>query len=259
MPLDVVVTLPFDMGNYGKINNTILGGITNPSPLGAFGLVAGDEVLLKLYPRDQGSTVGSPTTSHRLQSGFSVRVTGKPIATPGASTLLFNTTSFNETLDGSDYYYAGSLELDTTELLAALGSANSLAVMLVIQITDSTGAVQTFLAPITIYSPYYTGSEGSPAPATPGYLSQVASMALFVQNLIAVTGQTGGGSTKIDGIPTASGSTPAVSGWKIEINDVDASRWRLDVGTGTDVNVANEKVVPVDYNSSIPLVWTRYA
>lgn len=89
------------------------------------------------------------------------------------------------------------------------------------------------------------------------YLSQPAALASFVQNRPGITGQTGGGATNLDGIVTASGSTPAFPGWRIEIND--GSRWRLDLGTGSDVNVANQKVVPADYNPLRPLVWTRYA
>jgi len=222
--------------------------------------VAGDNVLLQLYPRDKASSIGSATTTHQLQAGFQIQVTGKPVSTPAASSLLFDQTVFVASQDENEnWLYSGVLNLGRPEMFAALGSSQTLAVMLVIQITDTSGAIQTFLAPITIFAPYYTGSEGSPPAATPGYLTTVQSLAAFIQNLIAITGQTGGGATNIDGISTTTGSTPAVAGWKIEINDADSSRWRLDVGTGSDVNVANQKVVPVDYNAGAPLVWTRYA
>lgn len=50
--------------------------------------------------------------------------------------------------------------------------------------------------------------------------------------------------------------TPAVVGWIVRINDGTGSLWRLDSGTGTDSNIANFKVIPADYSSGTPLVWT---
>jgi hypothetical protein len=78
-----------------------------------------------------------------------------------------------------------------------------------------------------------------------------------IQNWIMIVGQSGGGATKLDGVATAEGAVAV--GTKVEINDADGSRWRLDVGTGADVNVADKKVVPVDYSPGTPVVWTRYA
>lgn len=257
------VVLPFDIGAYGQPSKTILNGITDPNTAPSFGMVAGDQFNLVLYPRAQSGTLGNPTTTSQLPSGSSIIVTGKPALSPGSATVLFLSSSFSESnTNGTsgDWRYSGRLNLDTPELLAALPSNTStIQVTLVIEINEGGGGVQRFLAPITINNPTYTGAEGAPAVATPGYLTAFESLAQFVQNLIDITGQTGGGNTNVDGISTTTGATPAAAGWKIELNDADSSRWRLDVGTGADVNVAGAKVIPVDYNAAIPLVWTRYS
>ncbi len=80
--------------------------------------------------------------------------------------------------------------------------------------------------------------------------------ALFIQNYSWVTGQTGGGHTNIDGIPTT-GDHAARVNWRIEINDASSTQWRLAVGTGSDTNVPDSIVVPVDYDPSHPVVWVR--
>ena len=166
MALDVVVPIPFNIGNYGQINNTILNGISDPTPSAGIGFVAGDEVLLSLYPRTKSSPTAASTTSAQLDSGFAIRVVGKVLGNPGASTVLWDATSFTQVQTGSDWHYDGALNLNTAELFAALGTSQTLQAMLIIQITDASGAVQTFLSPVTIYAPYYTSTEGTPVNAT---------------------------------------------------------------------------------------------
>ena len=71
----------------------------------------------------------------------------------------------------------------------------------------------------------------------------------------------GGVLANLDSVPTQSGAYPAQVGWKVEINDNDASRWRCDWGDGTadDNSVVNVRVKPLDYNPAKPKVWNRYA
>jgi hypothetical protein len=176
--------LPFDTGAYARPNAVILNGIADPSLAGSFGLVAGDQLSLVLYPRAKSATVSNPTTTVRLPSGCSVIVTGKPLATPGASSVLFEATGFAETQDGNgNWLYTGFLDLNTTELGSAIGSNElSIQVLLVIDIVAAGGSPQRFLSIITIYNESYTGSESAPSPATSGFLSEAQSDARYIRN-----------------------------------------------------------------------------
>jgi hypothetical protein len=198
------LNLPFDTGAYARPNSVILNGITDPSLAPNFGLVAGDQLTLVLYPRVKSVSPSNPTTTMQLPSGCSVMVTGKPLATPGASSVLFEANAFTEAQDGNgNWTYTGYLNLATTELAAAIPTNQlSIPVLLVIDIISSGGAPQRFLAVITVYNETYTGSEGAPSPGTSGFLSQAQSDARYLRNVsgsqaisasansVTVTGQT---------------------------------------------------------------------
>ncbi|MCE0498803.1 MAG: hypothetical protein LV481_12740 [Methylacidiphilales bacterium] len=173
--------LPFDTGAYGSPNTAILNGITDGSVDANFAMVQGDQLSLVLYPRAQNIVKGQPTSTVRLPSGASIVVTGKPLATPGADSILFGATGFTEAQDGNgNWTYTGELNLNTTELAAAIGSNQlSIPVLLVIDIVASGGAPQRYLALITIYNQVYSGSEGTPAPATPEFLTETQSDARY--------------------------------------------------------------------------------
>ena len=173
--------LPFDTGAYGAPNTAILNGITDGSVNGKFSMVQGDELSLVLYPRAQNIVKGQPTSTVRLPTGCSVVVTGKPLGTPGASSVLFLANSFTEAQDGNDNWtYTGELNLDTDELAAEIGSnVLSIPVLLVIDIIAEGGAPQRWLALITVYNQVYSGSEGSPTPASPEFLTETQSDARY--------------------------------------------------------------------------------
>jgi hypothetical protein len=194
--------LPFDTGAYARPNNVILNGITDPSLAGSFGLVAGDQLALVLYPRAKSATVTNPTTTVRLPVGCSIIVTGKPLSTPGASSLLFEASSFTESQDGNgNWIYTGYLDLDTSELATAIPSNTlSIAVLLVIDIVSEGGQPQRFLAQVTIYNETYSGSEGAPTGSTSGFLSQAQSDARYLRNISGLQAITSGaGSVVITG------------------------------------------------------------
>jgi len=196
--------LPFDTGAYGSPNSAILNGITNGSVDGNFAMVQGDQFSLVLYPRVQPTVNGQPTTTQRLPVGCSVIVTGKPLATPGAASVLFQAADFTEAQDGNgNWTYTGLLDLDTEELAAAIGAnVLSIPVLLVIDIIAEGGAPQRFLALITVYNQVYSGTEAAPTEATSGFLSQAQSDARYLRNIsgsqaitsgatsVTVTGQT---------------------------------------------------------------------
>ena len=191
--------LPFDTGAYGAPNTAILNGITNGSVDGNFAMVQGDELSLVLYPRVQPLITGQPTTTQRLPSGCSIIVTGKPLATPGASSVLFQAANFTEAQDGNgNWTYTGYLDLDTTELAAAIGAnVISIPILLVIDIIASGGASQRYLALITVYNQVYSGSEGQPTGATSGYLSQAQSDARYLRNISGTAAITSGASSVV--------------------------------------------------------------
>ncbi|HUB68021.1 MAG TPA: hypothetical protein VL981_11105 [Candidatus Methylacidiphilales bacterium] len=196
--------LPLDTGAYASPNTAILNGITDPSLDTSFGLVEGDQLSLILYPRVKSPTAGAATTTQRLPLGCSIIVTGKPLSSPGASTVLFQATGFTESQDAnSNWIYTGYLDLDTNELAAAIpGNTLSIPVLLVIDIISAGGEPQRYLAVVTVYNETYTGSERAPTPATSGFLSQAQSDARYLRNIsgtqtipqgatsVAVTGQT---------------------------------------------------------------------
>jgi hypothetical protein len=182
MSISYAAQLPFDVAAYGKPNVAILNGITDPSP-GSLGLVAGDQLTLQLYPRAKTSGIGSATTSVQMDSGFSIIVTGKPLATPDANTVLFIASSFTESQDANgNWVYSAVLDMDTDELAAAFANNQlTLQVMLVIEITTGANGPKRYLMPITAYNETYSGTEGAPTRATPGYLNQTASDARYAQ------------------------------------------------------------------------------
>jgi len=79
----------------------------------------------------------------------------------------------------------------------------------------------------------------------PSYYTKTESDAAYVQNRSLVTGLTGGGSTKLDGIETASIAT----GIKVAI-DVSNELYVYELESGTDAESSPEIIRPNDYAAS---------
>lgn len=259
------VSAPFDIGAYG-VTACILQGLTSPSYDTQFGLVGGDELNLVLYPRAQAGTVGAPTTTQRLPTGTTIVVSGKPATNPSSGTLLFEATSFTESQDGNgNWMYTGYLNLNTTELLSAIGSNQSIQVLLIIDLISASGKPQRFLDYITVLAPGYTGSEGSPTPATPTFLTAAQTQAGFVANWSFITALTGGGETDLDGQPTL--GVVSVGTMAILTNITDPTSGLLLNGGGATIwQLQNNPaavdgpgvVVPADFDSSSnPNAWVK--
>jgi hypothetical protein len=262
------VILPYDVAAYGNPNAALLSGISLNTVQAQFGLVAGDELTLQVYPRNRPAITGNPTTTQRIASGSSMAVYGKPQSSPGVGTFLFDTVSFAEfnTIpgdDSGDWYYAGLLDLNTDEALALFdGTSPSVAVMLIVEIIDATGKPQRYLIPITLFAPYYTGNEGTPTPATPTFLTAAQTQAEVVNNWNFITDIGGSIATSLNSQATAGVVAYGTQVGMRGISGVNAGGytiWEYTQWTGGGTPSAGARQQPpLDFNaSSNPGLWVQ--
>jgi hypothetical protein len=199
------VLLPFDTGAYSNPTACILSSLTSGTPAARWAVTAGDQVNLVLAPRTNPGVAGQSTTSNPIAAGSSIVVSGKLITALDADSLLFEAINFTHSTDGNgNDLYTGLLNLNTTELDAAIPTGvQSVAVMLVIDIIDPSGYPQRYLCAITVYNETYSGSEGSPTPATPTFLTGAQTQAQFLNNWNFITDIAGGTATSLNGQATA--------------------------------------------------------
>jgi hypothetical protein len=255
-----VANLYFDFGAYAAPSRCILSGLTSSTPQTDWGFVAGDQLQLVLWPRNIPAAIGGATTTQRLNLG-SIIVTGKPTTNLAATTLFFEAINFveanTEEDDSGDWSYTGYLNLNTTELIAAVGSEESTPFLLVIDVIDSTGKPQRWLAEITVYNPVYTGSEGSPTPATPAFWTAAQTQLNCLNNWNFITDTGGGTATSLNAQPTAGaialGTQVALRGIST-VNSGGYSIWEYS----TSAPAGAATVQPLDYNASTnPGKWVQ--
>lgn len=85
-------------------------------------LIQGDKLRLRVYFRTVAG-FGTASTSVTLDTGDVMVLAGKLATTPGAADALFSCSSFVQGASGTDNYYEGVLDLNTTDLATALGAA----------------------------------------------------------------------------------------------------------------------------------------
>lgn len=258
------VLLPFDMGAYSSPASCILASLTSATPAPRFALTAGDQVNLIIAPRTNPGVAGQPTTSYTLPVGMTIAVTGKLITNLDASSLLFLATSFTHSTDlnGNDLY-TGLLNLNTSELAAAIPTGvQSVAVMLVIELTDTSGNTQRFLCSITVFNETYSGGEGSPTPGTPTFLTAAQTYAGFVNNWNFISDLGGSTSSSLNSQVTAASVAIGTQVGMRGISAVNAGGytiWEFTPynGVGTPAATPTQQP-PLDWNGSTNNnVWTK--
>lgn len=131
-------------------------------------LVQGDCFTLKLFFRRRG-VLGAASTPITLAAGSEIVLAGKHIDDLGAVTLLFNATSFAETGSGDDLHYEATLDLNTVELDAKVGTNKDISVRIDVEVEDAGNDMRaTYQFDATVRHQVYDG-EADPTPGTPAY------------------------------------------------------------------------------------------
>lgn len=135
----------------------------------------------------------------------------------------------------------------TYELADFLAGAESADIWFEVEITDGAGDRVTRAQAKTVVHGEVISNEALKPVDLASYLTAAETRAQFVHNRSAVTGLTGGGSTNLDGIATASGA--ASVGWMVavEIGD-DVSFYELR--SGTTAESSPDVIRPDDYAAS---------
>ncbi len=130
-----------------------------------------DAFALRLYFRELNGLAA--TTSVALGTGDEIILAAK--ATPASATLLFSALTWTKVTSGSETYYEALLDLDTTELNAAVTTSN-LTVVVDVQVQNSDNSRRLTFRFSAVITPQVYGGESDPTPATPTYPSPSAIM-----------------------------------------------------------------------------------
>lgn len=100
----------------------------------------------------------------------------------GTGDLLFNAQGFTATTDGTDTYYETTVDLNTTELAAALSGRQTLQVLVDIEIQNAANTRRrTLVLVANILAQAYDPADTDPTPGTPEY---PAAMSLVLREMV---------------------------------------------------------------------------
>ncbi|GEM_PF-4483355 len=208
--------------------------------------IRGDEFTLRIHLLGPGDTEFSPLVGEQIDAGDQIVFAGKPAATPEQTDALFSATPFTEVLSGGQYYYEATLDLSADNLKTAIAATgnNQLAVLCDIEIENSDNSRRkTFQFGAIVRAQAYKGTESDPGTGNvlypaPGALALVTGVPNFY---VLITGLTGGGSTKLDGIATTALAAGYLACAKISGN---LKFYQLQAGAAGAGDVA-----PADYDA----------
>lgn len=133
-----------------------------------------DRFLLRVHFLDWPATQGAECDDLEIPDGDALVIAGKPEDAPDGD-FLFKTVGFSvATFDSTKHRYEAIVDLNTTEMIAAMDAApgNQLRMRVTIQERDSGNTERlSFTFPLIVLAAVISGEEGAPAPATPGYYS----------------------------------------------------------------------------------------
>ncbi|MCX6996520.1 MAG: hypothetical protein NTV49_05420 [Kiritimatiellaeota bacterium] len=122
---------------------------------------------LNLYFRTPG-TLGSNSTAVEL-AALTIVLGAKALDDLDAATLLFSASGFVAIGEGDELHYQAVLDLNTAEIVAALGSAKSMTARVNVEVETAGNAQRlTYQFDVTIQAQAY-GGEAAPTPGTPIY------------------------------------------------------------------------------------------
>lgn len=161
-----------------------------PVPVEFFRLVISDDPTFNLFLVDGEGDFDAASGA----GGYSVEVL---IGRLGEAAVAAQ-TSWSGITNG----WTGSLDLETTELLALLGTEDEIEAYAQVTITDPDAKPRTYAQQkIRIENRVLPAGAGGPTPVV-DYLTSAETFDRFVQNRSAITGLTGGGVLNLDGITT---------------------------------------------------------
>lgn len=157
--------------------NPLVSGLSNKEVRATPQFIQGDTALVRIWPRAETGNATAPLETYRLATGTNPVLAGKSAAALSAATLLFSALTWaehnTEEDDSGDWYYEAELNLNTTELDAAItalsGTATSLAVKCDIELQNADNTQRlTFQFDGSVLRQVYDG-EADPTPGTPDY------------------------------------------------------------------------------------------
>ena len=226
-----------------KVGKQFITGKAAPTPLGTVRL--GENIIepVTIWLLDRAETSGEPLTAAALDAAFSGLVlAGRPQADLELPDLLFSVDDFTEVGTGDDLHYEGLLSLNTVAIQTALVGLKTLSIFLEVEAIGVAPTRNSRLTPhasAVLLRDIYRGDEGAPEESNPLFYSAAQVDALLANMptvLTAITGLTGGGSSKLDGIEQAD----MVNGKVIMLpNAGDALIWqqkRIAIATSSAAN-----------------------
>ena len=156
MSLGPTLNVYWDTTKPGRPDDTLLLDLTSALPSSFLGMTALDTgIALNLWPR--ATAVGSQvTTTQRLANPSAMVFTGFKAGSHPSSTQLFYVSGFTEGQDeNGNWCYTATLNLNTDEIIAAIGSRNYLPVRAQILNAGLTYGQQSFTFPAVMYAAGY--------------------------------------------------------------------------------------------------------
>ena len=201
-----------------------------PSPIDTIDLTFGDKPKFNIYIVNGAG--GFATDSGAVGSTVKVglgELAGTAVAFQDVWTLI---------TDG----WTGTLELNTGNLKNLLGNDKTITLFLEIEVTDASSNIRTYgQQAITIHNQVVDSASAVPTPNS-SYLTSVEVYGKFVQNQSGISGLTGGGSTKLDGIATL-----ALSVGQLVVVTIGTVVDYYRLKTGTSAEDSPQIIRPDDY------------
>lgn len=214
------------------VNNTIIAGPGIPQETTlAFQRGVKTPVRIQFLEGENAETPVRHATGTEV--GFGIKTDGKFEA--GFLAVLAVVDVTEPEVDDEDPFYTGTLNLNTSELNTALLTPNanlnddvaSLDAMSALwwQLPTEDTPNQARAVEVTVYNSSYIGTEATATEASLGFGPRITALESAAETFLpAVTAYTGGGSTKLDGVTTATLTVPrlfsfvhASDGWQLYI------------------------------------------
>lgn len=155
-----------------RVNDRVrlFSGPSSPSELLALDIVHGDHFALRLHPRRRGAAATDETQPVDFPADTSIVAALKSVDDLGGDPLAL-ADAFQSATDGAGAtWWQDDLNLNTTELAAAIQDKPRLACQLDIEIRDAANTRRvTIPVPATVLAQAYAPADADPTAADPGY------------------------------------------------------------------------------------------
>lgn len=146
----------------------LLDGKKSSSFPGTLSLIQADKFKLNLFFRRRGTSTGEDSSAITL-AGTSIKLGAKKTKNMQAAGNLFNIQNFVEAGEDDDLHYEGTLDLNTGNLITAMGDETSIAVSIDVELQSAGNTERiSYRINCVVIRQAYAG-EGDPDPGTPIY------------------------------------------------------------------------------------------